>query len=79
MTVSIPESANEAELVDIIASSIADAIGVHPSKVAVTVDMDSGDVEFLISTEEFNEGANAQFNLENAYYRDEIVNSIEDD
>lgn len=77
MTISIPETVPEAELVDAITSSIAESLNVHPSNVDITIDMDTGTVEFVISTEDFDEIASMKFDLENGQYRAEITTSIE--
>lgn len=77
MIVSIPENLSEEELAEVVTSSIADSLGVHPSNVAITIDMNSGEVEFVITTNDFSEASSLQFNLENGQNQDEIINSIE--
>lgn len=77
MIISIPESVTEEDIVDTLTSSIADALDIHPSNVAVNIDLDSGEVEFVIATEEFNEALGVQFDLEKVQTQNEIINSIE--
>eukprot|EP00492_Amphilonche_elongata_P004930 TRINITY_DN547_c0_g1_i2.p1 TRINITY_DN547_c0_g1~~TRINITY_DN547_c0_g1_i2.p1 ORF type:complete len:256 (-),score=62.84 TRINITY_DN547_c0_g1_i2:2-769(-) len=77
MSVTIPDDVNEEALVDAITDSIATSLGVHPQNVGVTVDMQTGDVEFSVTSNSFNEAAGNQFDLDNEQYQNSIVSSIE--
>lgn len=78
MSVNIPQDISEIEIRDAITNSVAESLGVHPSDIDVSIDMESGAVEYTISSGEFNEAARAQFDLANNQLQDTIVNSIED-
>ena len=77
MTVSIPDSVTEEDLVDAITTSISESLGVHPADVDVTVDMETGAVEFSVTSETFNDAAADQFDLDNANYQNAIVEAIQ--
>ena len=77
MSVTIPEDISENELTDMITSSIAESLGVHPSNVEVIVDMENGAVEFTITSDDFHETAGAQFDLSKDRVQEMIVHNIE--
>ena len=76
MQLSTPITASESDVIDAIESSIAETLGVHPQDVTVTVDLDTGVVEFSVSSESFTDAAGSQFNLENDQTRDAIIAGI---
>lgn len=77
LEISLPEGVSEAELVDAVSASIAESLGVHPQDVAVTVDMETGSVEFSVTSEDFDEASQNQFDLDNDNIQNSIVNAIE--
>ena len=77
MSISIPSDVSETDLIDTVTTSIAESLGVHPSEVEVTIDMETGSVDFTIVADNFSEAAGIQFDLENDQYQDEIIGSIE--
>ena len=77
MTITVPETATEEELVDAITTSIADSLGVHPGDIDVSVDMETGAVEFTVTSDEYEDAAATQFDLENDQTQSAIVNAIE--
>ena len=77
LSMSIPDDLSEAELTDVITSSIAESLGVHPQNVEVNVDMETGEVEFVITSDSFANAAGISFDLDNYQYQEEIIASIE--
>ena len=77
MSLEIPSDATEAELVDAITNSLADSLGVHPQNVDVSVDMETGAVEYSVTAESFNEASQIQFDLENDLVKTAITDSLE--
>jgi hypothetical protein len=77
MTINIPESINEEQLVDAISDSIADSLGIHPQDVEVSIDMETGEVEFIVTAEDYSDAASVQFDLENTLTQEAILNAIE--
>ena len=73
----IPEMVSEADVIDTVTASIADSLGVHPQDVEVTVDMSTGEVEFTVVSDNFNDAAGIAFDLENFQYQDMITESIQ--
>ena len=78
MQISIPEGVSEDAVVDAVTSSIADALGVHPQDVDVTVDMETGAIEFTVSSDDFGDAAGNQFDLDNDQYQNAIISGIAD-
>ena len=76
LTMTIPEGVTENEVVDAVTASIAESLGVHAQDVEVTVDMETGDVGFAVTSDTYSDAANTQFDLDNSNYQDAIVNSI---
>lgn len=77
MSILIPDNISEEEIIEAITSSIADSLEIHSSNIAVTIDMDSGEIEFVITTEAFDQAAGVQFHLNNGQNQNNIINSIE--
>lgn len=77
ISVNIPEGVSENDLKGAITSSIAESLEVHPSDVEVIIDMESGAVEFTITSDDFDGAANIQFDLGNDRTQTIIVNQIE--
>ena len=73
----IPEMVSEEDVIDTVTASIADSLGVHPQDVEVTVDMSTGEVEFTVVSDNFNDAAGIAFDLENFQYQDMITESIQ--
>ena len=78
MQVTIPDDVAEEELVDTIASSIAESLGVHPSDVEVIVDMETGEVEFTVTSDSFEEATSNQFGLDNTNIQNAITDGIQE-
>ena len=65
MELSIPEEISEDEIVDAVTSTLADLLGIHPKDVAVTsVNLETGEVEYEISSDIFSETTNIQSTLD---------------
>jgi len=77
MQVTIPSDVTEDEMVDAIISSIANSLGVHPSDVDVIVDMETGAVEFSVTSDSFGEASDNQFDLDSANFQNGIIDAIE--
>lgn len=77
MSIEIPDEVSEEELTDAIVASIAEALGVHPQDVEVIVDMDTGNVDFTVTSDSYSGAAGTQFDLDNDNYKDAIVAGIE--
>lgn len=73
----IPEAISEIDLTDAITTSIAESLGVHAADVDVIVDMETGDVEFTITSDSFNQAASVQFDLSNDRTQEAIFSAIE--
>ena len=56
MTLLIPDDISEDEIVNAIESSLAEALGVHPHQIAVDVNMETGEVEYTVTSEEYYDG-----------------------
>ena len=78
MSISIPDGVSEDSLVDAIAESIAESIGIHPQEVQVVIDMETGAVEFAITSDDYESSAGHQFDLDNDLKRESIIARIED-
>lgn len=74
----IPEGVAESQLADTIIGTVADSLGIHPKNVHVTVDMKTGEVQFTIISDHFNDAAGVAFDLTNSQYQSEITNLIQD-
>ena len=68
------EDIAEEEIITTVTSSIVDSLGVHPSNVVVTVDIETGEVEFVITLDDFDEAVSVQFSLENG--QNQIIGNI---
>ena len=55
MQVTIPDDASEEEIANAITSSIAETLGVHHDEVEVIVNMETGELEFTISSESWTD------------------------
>ena len=78
LSLTIPENVSQLELTDAVTASLADSLGVHSQNVEVTVDMETGDVEFTIISDTFNNAAGVSFDLNNYQNQDEITDLIQD-
>ena len=76
MWITILSEVSETDLIDVITTSIANSLGVHPQDVDVSIDMETGDVEFTVTSENFNDAAADQFDLSNDQYRNNIIDGI---
>ena len=76
LTVSIPEDVSSEELSLILQTSLAESLGVHPQAVEVSVDMETGEVTFTISSQDFDVVSDAQFQLGSDSVQEELVASI---
>lgn len=76
MQLSIPEDVDESELEDTIATVIAETLGIHRQDIDVEVDANTGEVSYVINTEDFNEAASTIFDLTKDEYQDAIATSI---
>lgn len=77
MLVMIPNNVSESELTEAIKISVAESLEVHPSNVDVVINMETGEVDFTISSDVFNEAASVRFDLNKDQYEESIVNEIE--
>ena len=58
---SIPEETSEDEVVQAVSSTLADLLGVHPRDIVVTsIDLETGEIEYEVSSEIFSETSNIQ-------------------
>ena len=78
MQVTIPDDISEVELVDAITNSIAESLGVHPSDVDVVVDMETGEVEYTVSSDNYLDAATNQFDLGRPQVQDAIAEAIQE-
>ena len=78
LSLTIPDDVSQSELTDAVTASLADSLGVHPQNVEVTVDMETGDVEFTIISDTFNNAAGISFDLNRYQNQDEISDLIQD-
>ena len=76
LTVSIPDDVSSEEFAVVMQSSLAESLGVHPQNVEVSVDMETGEVTFTISSEDFDLVSEAQFQLESDSVQQALVASI---
>ena len=79
MVVSVPEGVTEEELSNSVQDSLATALGVHPQNVNVEVDLETGEVTFTVTSDDFETIQEAQFNLENENIQEEIASGIVED
>ena len=77
MSITIPEDVTESELVEAVTASIAESLGVHPQDVEVAVDMETGDVTFVVTSDDFVEASAFQFELDNNV-EERIIGGIEE-
>jgi hypothetical protein len=77
ISLTISDDVPESEIVDTITSSIANSLGVHPQNVKVDVDMETGEVEFFITSDSFSDAAGVTFSLDNYQYQSDIIEEIE--
>ena len=78
LSLTIPDDVSQSELTDAVTASLADSLGIHPQNVEVTVDMETGEVEFTIISDSFNNAAGVSFDLNNYQYQDDITNLLQD-
>ena len=78
MNLNIPSDISEDELVDTIASRVAESLGIHPSEVDVEIDMESGEVTFTVKSDDFLEAGSAVLDLANEDIQEDIASRIED-
>ena len=76
-TLAIPDDVSEDTVIDAVISSVAESLDVHPSDIDVTVDMETGEVEFTVSSESYSEAAQNQFDLSSDSFEESISSSIE--
>ena len=74
LSMTIPDDIPLSEVEDVVATSIAELLGIHPQAIEVNVDAETGEVHFSVTTSTFDEAANIQSNLENT---ESIISSIE--
>ena len=77
MDITIPDGVSEEEMISAVSNSIAETLGVHPGDVDVSIDMETGEVSFIVSSDSFDEAAGNQFDLTNEQNKDAIANAIE--
>lgn len=77
MQMTIPIGVSEDEVIDAVTASIAEALGVHPQDVDVLVNVDTGDVQYTVTSDNYSDAAGNQFDLANDIVRDGIIASIE--
>ena len=77
MTISIPEGTPEQNIVDSVTISIVEALGIHESDVSVVLDMETGIVEFSISSGSYIEAAEHAFDLNSDVSEALITSAIE--
>lgn len=73
----LPEDATSSDVVKAVAESVAASLDIHPSSVDVFVDMDNGLVSFIVSSEDYSQAAENQFDLSSNAYAADIISSIE--
>ena len=78
LSMTIPTDVSISEVEESVAISIAESLNIHPQAVAVTVDAETGEVHFTVTTPSFDEAADIQFDLENAERTESIIGTIED-
>ena len=75
---SIPEETSEDEVVDALSSSLANLLGVHPRDIVVTsVDLETGEIEYEVSSETFSETSDIQSVLD-LLSNDDIKESMQE-
>ena len=77
MELTIPDDISESDLVDAVTNTLAESLNVHPSEVFVEIDMETGEVSYTITTENFNDATSTQFDLAKNSTQDEIASAIE--
>ena len=78
MQLSIPEETSENEVADAVSSTLANLLGVHPKDIVVTsVDMETGEIEYEVSSEIFSETSDIQSILDSLTEGD-IENSMQE-
>ena len=78
MQLSIPEETSEDEVVDAISSTLASLLGVHPKDIVVTsVDLETGEIEYEVSSETFSETSDIQIILD-SFSIDDIEESMQE-
>ena len=73
----IPEESTKEDILDAVTESLADSLDIHPSTIDITVDMDSGEVLFTITSDSYNGAAEVVFELSSDLNKDMIIASIE--
>ena len=72
------ENVTEEHVVEAVRSSVAASLGVSASNVTVTVDMETGEVDFIVSSDSFEVSSFIQSDLENVDVRDAIISTTEE-
>ena len=74
LTMTIPDGISEADIIETVTESLVDALGIHASDVAVEVDMETGDVIFVVSSATYDEATELSYYLGD---EDSIISAIE--
>lgn len=77
MSISIPNNITKEELINSIANTISESLSIHPSEVDVTIDMNAGEVEFSITSENYAEAIENKHALRNPQRISSIIETIE--
>ena len=78
MQLSIPEETTEDEVVAAVSSTLANLLGVHPRDIVVTsVDLETGEIEYEVSSEIFSETSGIQSVLD-SLSNDDIEESMQE-
>eukprot|EP00493_Phyllostaurus_siculus_P006853 UN06924 len=77
MSVSMTDDIAEEIIVDAITNSIAESLGVHSSDIDVVIDMTTGEVEFVVTSDEYMEIVASQLVLHNGRQIDSMIDNIE--
>ena len=73
MAVDIPDTMSEDDVVSALTTSIADNLGVDKSSVTITIDPESGEATFIVTTIDFEEIANALEQIQDSRFADDII------
>lgn len=78
LIMAIPRDIPISEAQEVVAISVAESLGIHPSNIQVIADAESGEVHFTVTSPSFEEAAGVQFDLENGQRSQLIIEAIED-
>ena len=78
LSISGDNNVTEAQVVEAVRSSVAASLGVSASNVTVTVDMEIGEVDFIVSSDSFEVSSFIQSDFENVDVRDAIISTTEE-